>query len=67
MPAPRVVLVVTALVSLVTRPRPDGELRGLVYALTPRPEDDARRWHQRPAAFAGLVVVILVALNLIFR
>jgi hypothetical protein len=28
--------VVTTLVTLVTRPRPDAELRGLVYSLTPR-------------------------------
>src|SRR5262249_19561905 len=30
---------VTILVSLLTRPRPDGELVGLVYSLTPRPAE----------------------------
>jgi solute:Na+ symporter, SSS family len=59
-------LVVTAVVSLMTRPRPDDELRGLVYALTPRPVDDARGWWQRPGPFALGVVAILVALNVIF-
>src|SRR5437773_727834 len=34
--------VVTIVVSLVTRPRPDEELRGLVYSRTPKPEDDAQ-------------------------
>ncbi len=60
-------LVVTAAVSLATRPRPAEELRGLVYSLTPKPEDHARTWRQRPEAFALVVVVLLVALNLIFR
>ena len=31
--------VVTIVVSLVTRPRPDEELEGLVYSLTPKPKD----------------------------
>ena len=59
-------LAVTALVSLVTRPRPDEELRGLVYSLTPRPKDDVRSWHQKPAVFGGVVLAMTLALNFLF-
>jgi SSS family solute:Na+ symporter len=58
--------VVTAVVSLVTRPRPDEELRGLVYALTPRPKDDVRSWHQKPAVFAAIVLALTLVLNFVF-
>jgi SSS family solute:Na+ symporter len=59
-------LAVTVIVSLVTRPRPDDELRGLVYALTPRPKDEVRHWYERPSVFALGVLVALAALNLLF-
>ena len=59
-------LVVTAVVSLVTRPRPDDELRGLVYALTDRPRDGALPVLQRPWTLAMVVIVLVVGLNLAF-
>ncbi|HZF68214.1 MAG TPA: sodium:solute symporter family protein [Gemmatirosa sp.] len=59
-------LVVTAAVSMITRPRPDEELRGLVYALTPRPKDDVKSWHQKPAVFAGIVLALTLLLNFVF-
>ncbi len=58
--------VVTIAVSLMTRPRADDELTGLVYALTPRPSDGALAWHQRPAVFAVAVLAMTLALNLLF-
>jgi len=58
--------VVTIVVSLVTRPRPADELRGLVYGLTPKPEDRARRWYERPAPLAVVVLTLTVLLNLVF-
>ena len=58
--------VVTIAVSLATRPRPDAELVGLVYSVTPRPTEDPLPWFERPATLAGVIVVLLVALNLIF-
>ena len=58
--------VVTIVVSLVTRPRPDEELRGLVYSLTPKPEDDAQVWYRRPATLAVIVLAIALLLNIIF-
>jgi SSS family solute:Na+ symporter len=57
---------VTILVSLVTRPRPAGELQGLVYGLTTIPHDDARRWYQRPGPLAVVVLALTVVLNVIF-
>jgi SSS family solute:Na+ symporter len=59
--------VVTVVVSLATRPRDPEELRGLVYSLTPKPQDDARGWLQRPSTFALVVLVLTAALNLVFR
>ena len=60
-------IVVSVVVSLVTRPRVEEELRGLVYALTERPKDDALSWAQRPATFAGVVLALTLVLNLVFR
>ncbi|HYE65387.1 MAG TPA: sodium:solute symporter family protein, partial [Pyrinomonadaceae bacterium] len=48
--------VVTIIVSLLTRPRPDEELRGLVYSLTPRPEDRQRVWYKRPVVLGVIVL-----------
>jgi SSS family solute:Na+ symporter len=58
--------VVTIAVSLMTRPRPDAELVGLVRSLTTIPEDERLPWHRRPVALALVVLVILIALNVIF-
>jgi solute:Na+ symporter, SSS family len=59
-------LVVSFLVSMVTRPRPESELTGLVYSLTPKPADDGARGLQRPATFAAIVLVMTLGLNLLF-
>ena len=58
--------VVTIVVSLLTRPRPAEELRGLVYSLTPRPSDNDLTWFKRPATLAVAVLLITVALNFVF-
>ena len=58
--------VVTILVSLVTRPRPDEELRGLVHALTPRPSDGHLPLRARPWTLAVIVLVLTLGLNLVF-
>ncbi len=58
--------VVTILVSLVTRPRAEQELVGLVYSLTPHHVDAARYWYQRPAPLAIAVLAATVVLNIIF-
>jgi SSS family solute:Na+ symporter len=58
--------VVTIVVSLMTRPRADDELKGLVYSLTPKPAEGHLLWYQRPAVFAVAVLVMTLALNLLF-
>jgi SSS family solute:Na+ symporter len=57
---------VTIAVSLVTAPRPDGELRGLVYSLTERPRDERLPWFQRPAILGALVLAGTLLLNVVF-
>jgi SSS family solute:Na+ symporter len=59
-------LLVTILVSLVSRPRAEGELHNLVYGLTEIPRDSELPWYKRPLALAVAVGSILVALNLLF-
>ena len=58
---------VTIVVSLLTRPRPDAELRGLVYSLTDRPPSDAGEpWYRRPGTLGIAVLGVTLVLNLIF-
>ena len=59
-------LIVTIAVSLLTRPRPEPELVGLVYSLTPKPVELHLSWYQKPATLGIAVLVLLVALNLVF-
>ncbi len=59
-------LVVTILVSLATRPRPEPELVGLVYSLTPKPVESHLSWYEKPSTLAFAVLAILVVLNLVF-
>ncbi|HTC15534.1 MAG TPA: sodium:solute symporter family protein [Steroidobacteraceae bacterium] len=58
--------VVTALVSLVTRPRPEQELVGLVYSLTARQREPDQAWYLRPAGLAALVLAGAIFLNIAF-
>ena len=58
--------VVTIVVSLFTAPRPEAELAGLVYSVTPIPQDASAPWYRRPAALAAVALGATVALNLIF-
>ena len=57
---------VTIVVSLATEPRPEPELVGLVYSLTPKPVETHLEWYQKPATLAIAVLVMLVVLNLVF-
>jgi solute:Na+ symporter, SSS family len=64
-------IVVSYFVSIGTRPKPDEQLRGLVYSLTPResfhdPRDDRESWYQRPTLLAGIALVMVIALNFLF-
>ena len=57
---------VTIIISLATAPRPDNELRGLVYALTERQRDECVAWYQRPVTFGIVVLGLTLLLNIIF-
>jgi len=57
---------VTIVVSLATQPRPERELVGLVYSLTPLKHDEGVSWYKRPAPLAILVGLLALALNLWF-
>jgi SSS family solute:Na+ symporter len=59
-------VVVTVLVSLVTKPKSDAELEGLVYGLTPIPSLHGIPLYERPIFWAGVVTVVFVGLNVIF-
>jgi solute:Na+ symporter, SSS family len=57
---------VTIAVSLATSPRPDADLRGLVYGLTDVPRETGISWYQRPVPLALVVCAALVLLNVLF-
>jgi solute:Na+ symporter, SSS family len=59
-------VVVTIAVSMMTEPRPEPELVGLVYSLTPKPIETHMEWWQKPATLAFAVLAVLVVLNLVF-
>ncbi|GGR73990.1 SSS family solute:Na+ symporter [Nocardioides luteus] len=64
-------IVVSVVVSLVTRPKPEGSLKGLVYSETPKEdlvdaEDANRPWFERPVPLAGVALVLVIILNVIF-
>jgi SSS family solute:Na+ symporter len=58
----------TIVISLLTRrQKSDEDLRGLVYALTPRQQDTGLAWYARPATLGAAVLALTLALNLLFR
>jgi SSS family solute:Na+ symporter len=59
-------LLVTVVVSMVSEPRPEPELVGLVYSLTPKPVEEHLEWYQKPSTLALAVLGMLVVLNLVF-
>jgi SSS family solute:Na+ symporter len=57
----------TIAISLLTaRKKSDDELRGLVYALTPRQTDHDLPWYKRPATLGVIVLGLTIVLNVIF-
>ena len=59
-------VVVTLLVTLVTKPRPDAELKGLVYSLTEVAHEERVGILQRPIFWGGVALAALVVLQIIF-
>ena len=57
---------VTVAVSLVTKPKPDAELKGLVYGVTEIPSENYVSTLERPWFWAAVVGTGFVVLNIIF-
>jgi len=58
--------VVTIVVSLISKPRAEKELVGLVYSLTERPKEAELVWYKRPTVLGVIVLVAALILNIIF-
>ena len=61
-----VCFIVTVIISLFTERKPDKELVGLVYSLTPRQQDKNRIWYKNPLWIAIIVLVITLFFNVLF-
>ena len=56
----------TIIVSLMTKPKKEEELAGLVYSLTEKPKFTAGKWYQRIGLLAILLLAATILLNIIF-
>lgn len=54
-------------ISFFTKPKPEKELAGLVYSLTPRPVEHHMAWYTRPSVIAVGLLVLLVGMNILFH
>jgi SSS family solute:Na+ symporter len=61
-----VCVIVTVIVSYLTKPKPIAELADLVYGVTPLPEEHDDYWYQKPIVWTGVVTVVFIVLNIIF-
>ncbi len=59
-------VVVTVLVTLVTKPRPDEELKGLVYTLSQVAHEEHTSWLHRPVVWGVAALAIFLVLQIIF-
>src|SRR6266566_1048980 len=59
-------VLVTVLVTLVTKPRPDEELKGLVYALTEVAHEEHTSFLHRPLFWGIAALAVLLVLQIIF-
>jgi SSS family solute:Na+ symporter len=55
------------IISFMTKPRPESELVGLVYSLTPKPVEHHMAWYARPSVLAIGLLIVLAGLNFVFR
>jgi SSS family solute:Na+ symporter len=61
-----VCVLVTIVVSLLTKPKPDSELKGLVYGVTDIPSESYVTFLHRPWTWAVVVGMLFVAVNVVF-
>ena len=63
-------VLVSVAVTMRTRPKEASQLRGLVYSLTPKEDlldDHEDHWWLAPTKLAGVSLVLVIVLNLLFR
>jgi SSS family solute:Na+ symporter len=58
--------VTTILVSLATKPKPEEELKGLVYSLTKKQPMAKSRWYLDPVILGTILLAATILLNIIF-
>jgi solute:Na+ symporter, SSS family len=58
--------ITTIVISLLTKPKPDEELVGLVYSLTEKPKYTQAKWYQKVSVLGWVLLVITIVLNIIF-
>lgn len=56
----------TIIVSLCTKPKPDEELKGLVYSLTEKPKFHEQKWYLRVVPLGLVLLAITILLNILF-
>ncbi|MDR1851499.1 MAG: sodium:solute symporter family protein [Propionibacteriaceae bacterium] len=64
-------VVLSVIVTQFTAPKPESELVGFVYSLTPKsalqdPGNVKYPWYRRPVPLAGISLVFVIALNFVF-
>jgi solute:Na+ symporter, SSS family len=59
-------VIVTVVVSLATKPKPESELAGLVYGATDIPSEGRLPLYHRPMFWTGVVIVVFFIVNIIF-
>ena len=65
-------ILLSVVVSLVTKPKTDTELKGLVYSLTPKEDrtetaqEGDHGWYRKPTLLAGISLALVVVLNIVF-
>lgn len=58
--------VLTIAISLVTKPKPESELKGLVYGLTAKADVGKVVWYKRPVVLAIAALILFALVNIIF-
>lgn len=65
-------IIVSVAVTYATQPKPEAELAGLVYSLTPKADRTASTtgedagWYRNPVTLAGIALVLAILLNIAF-
>ena len=59
-------LILTFVITLLTKKlKSDDELKGLVYSLTPRVQDDSKHWYSKPEFLSIIVAVVALVFSII--